>query len=79
MRRVEVSYEERHLEIDAASGNRCLGMQRTDAASKKQMLAYLLAGILRMRLKLHELGKMQSGSKVHCLGERCFGIQKMDA
>jgi hypothetical protein len=28
---------------------RIAGMQRTDAASKKQMLAYLLTGILRMR------------------------------
>ena len=43
-----MSYEERHLGNDAsASKVRIL-------ASKKQMLAYLLAGILRMLGKMHD-------------------------
>jgi len=53
-------------------GERCFGMQRTDAASKKQMLAYLLASLAKCMA-------MTTGSNEHCLGERCFGMQRTDA
>jgi len=40
------------------------------------MLAYLLVGKLRMDYEvcLAKCMVMTPGSKVHCLGERCFGI-----
>ena len=61
MRRLGIWKPMRHPEFG------CFGMQRTDAASKKQMLAYLLASLAKCMV-------MTPGSKEHYLGKRCFGI-----